>query len=134
MIIPRRVLDDILQHAHEAHPHECCGLLVGVDRRVVESARTANLSADPARYEIDPRDHIAVRRSARARGLSVLGFYHSHAHSSPVPSETDRSEAMYDDAVYLIAGRVADDWSVRAFRIVKGEVEEVIVQVVDDSR
>lgn len=134
MTISQRVLDDILQHAHETQPHECCGILVGHDGRILESARAANLSSHPSRYEIDPRDHFAVRRAARNRGLAVLGFYHSHPHSEPIPSETDRAEAVYDDVTYLIAGRSAGAWSVRAFRIVNGAVEEVRLQVSDDSR
>jgi proteasome lid subunit RPN8/RPN11 len=129
--IPRRVLDAILQHAREAQPNECCGILVGVDGHVLDSSRTANLSENPARYEIDPRDHFAVRRAARARGLSVLGFYHSHPHSPPIPSETDRAEALYDDVVHLIAGRSTEGWTQRAFRIVRGNVEEVGLTVTD---
>jgi proteasome lid subunit RPN8/RPN11 len=32
-------------------------------------------------YEIDPEEHIAVRKSLRTRGSSVLGAYHSHPRS-----------------------------------------------------
>jgi proteasome lid subunit RPN8/RPN11 len=130
--LPRGVLDDILQHARDAAPHECCGILVGTRSGVVEAVRAANLSSHPARYEIDPRDHFAARRSARARQLAVVGFYHSHPHSPPYPSETDRAEALYDDVVYLIAGRSGHTWTARAFRIVKGVVEDVPLLVTEE--
>jgi proteasome lid subunit RPN8/RPN11 len=133
VIVPRRVLDEILRHARETQPFECCGILTGTGDRILESARAGNLSDNPARYDIDPRDHFAVRRSARARGLSVVGFYHSHPHSAPYPSETDRREAVYDEAVYVIVGVSGGAWSVRAFRIAHGAIDEVTLQPIDDE-
>jgi proteasome lid subunit RPN8/RPN11 len=133
VIIRRRVLDEILQHARDAQPNECCGILLGAGDRIDESWRAVNLAASPNRYEIDPRDHFAARRSARARGLAVVGFYHSHPHSAPIPSSTDRAEALYDDVVHLIVGWSGDAWAARAFVIGKSDAVEVKLRVSDEA-
>jgi hypothetical protein len=71
---------------------------------------------DPNRFEIEPEAHITARRQARARGLAVLGFYHSHPHSSPEPSVTDLLEASYPDHLYLIVGLASHTPQIRLFR------------------
>ena len=101
-MISRPVLDDIVAHARESWPRECCGILIGSHGRIVAAARAKNLAEQPTRYLIDPQDHIIARKSARAQDLAVVGFYHSHPHSAAEPSPTDLGEWTYDDAVQLI--------------------------------
>ena len=96
------VIDAILDHAREAHPIECCGLLVGSSGRIERAVRAHNTRASRTRYQIDSVDHIAAIRSARTAGLRVVGTYHSHPTGPPVPSPTDLAEATYADYAYLI--------------------------------
>jgi desampylase len=116
----RSALDAILQHAERASPRECCGVLVGRQGEILQAVEARNLADDPNRYFLDPEDHIAIRRRARAAGLSVVGFYHSHPHSPARPSETDRAEAAYPDHLYLIVAMGA----VRLFRLADGNFVE----------
>jgi len=65
--------------------------------------RSRNIADDPARrFLIDAQVHIDTLRRARARGLVIAGFYHSHPRSEPEPSATDLEEANYPDHLYLI--------------------------------
>ncbi len=107
--IRRAVLDDLLAHARQAAPLECCGILVGTPGRIERSVRARNTLGSPTRYQIDPADQIAAMRSARDRGETVVGFYHSHPASPPMPSDTDRSEAAYPGHCYLIVSPGAGD-------------------------
>ncbi len=93
MQIAASALSDILHHARETAPRECCGLLVGSGDSVVRTVRAANLDAAPTRYSIDPIDHFRAIRGARADGLEVVGAYHSHPASAAIPSATDIAEA-----------------------------------------
>jgi proteasome lid subunit RPN8/RPN11 len=102
--IVQQVLDDVLAHAREAAPRECCGLLIGRGAHISNSVRARNLADGDSRFQIDPRDHIDALRSARAAHLDVIGFYHSHPRSRAYPSETDVAESGYADAMHLIAG------------------------------
>jgi proteasome lid subunit RPN8/RPN11 len=102
--IVRPVLDDVLAHAREEAPRECCGMLIGRDHEITRSVRARNLAEGHSRFLIDPRDHIQAIRSARTSGLDVVGFYHSHPRSRPFPSPTDIAESGYAGATHLIAG------------------------------
>jgi proteasome lid subunit RPN8/RPN11 len=116
VILPRAVRDDVIAHARETAPAECCGMLIGRAAEIVAAVRAANVADTPTRYEIDPKDHIEARREARARGLEVVGFYHSHPHSDARPSPTDVAEATYENHVYLIVGLTSEAADVRLYR------------------
>src|SRR5205823_732579 len=79
-------------HAREAFPEECCGFLLGrlsEPRRVEEAKRAKNVAvADRSRrYEIDPLELLHADDDARARGLDLVGIYHSHPNHPAAPSE-----------------------------------------------
>jgi len=117
--IPADVIRDMLAHAREEAPRECCGLLVGKGQSLVRSVRARNLDTKATRYLIDPEDHFGAIRAARAEGLEVVGAYHSHPSSTPVPSATDIAEAdSGSDFLYVIVSLVDED--VRAYRIDTG--------------
>jgi len=114
--VARAASDAMIAHARAEAPRECCGVLVGSAAAVMEAAAARNMADVPTRFLIDPQDHIDAIRRARQRGLQVVGFYHSHPHSSAVPSETDRAEANYPDHLYLIVGLAAASPEIRLFR------------------
>ena len=115
------VLADMLAHARQEAPRECCGLLVGHTDVIVRSVRARNVADTPTRYLVDPHDHFRALRHARADHLEVVGAYHSHPASAPVPSPTDVSEAASGaDFVYVIVSLLGDE--VRAYRIDAGTV------------
>ena len=109
----------MLAHAREEAPRECCGLLVGKGESVVRSVRARNLDAKATRYLIDPGRSLRGHSCRARRGLEVVGAYHSHPSSAPVPSATDIAEANSgSDFLYVIVSLVNDD--VRAYRIDTG--------------
>lgn len=127
--IPAAVVSEMLAHARDEAPRECCGLLVGKGGAIVRSVRARNLDAMATRYLIDPEDHFAAIRSARADNLEVIGAYHSHPSSEPVPSPTDIAEANSgSDFLYVIVSLVKDE--VRAYRIENGGYVSMGHQVV----
>ncbi len=117
--VKQDVLEDMVAHARAEVPNECCGILIGTGHVVERSARARNLVTSPTRYLIDPVDHFAAIRNARESGREVVGFYHSHPASSPVPSETDRDNASYPGCWYLIVSPGGPDGpaEVRAFKL-----------------
>jgi len=100
-------------------------MLIGRGMSVVEAAAARNLAGLPTRFLIDPQDHIAAIRRARARGLDVIGFYHSHPHSGAAPSPTDLHEASYPDHVYLIVSLEHEPPEMRCFRLHDGNFHEL---------
>ena len=130
------VLSALVEHASEALPGECCGLLVGTQTRIERSARARNLRASPTRYQVDPADHFRAIRSARTQGLVVMGAYHSHPNGALEPSPTDLAEASDPTLLYVIVAPGACDAlveQVAAFRLVGDRFERVVLAV-GDSR
>jgi len=136
MITLRRShLDDIIAHAREADPAECCGLIGGGEGSLAATIyKLRNVAVDNrVSYEVAPEELFAAQRSMRQAGEELLAIYHSHPRATdPTPSETDVRLAYYPAASYLIIGLGAGEPTMRAFRISEAErrwerVEYVIV-------
>lgn len=130
IFIRRRVVRAMLDHARRDVPNECCGLLTGTSQRIQSARPARNIAESPAtRYLIDPADHFAAIRAARAADLDVVGAYHSHVASLPVPSATDRAEA-HPNFVYLIVSLADCRRRIRAWRLIGGNFVEVTLVTV----
>ena len=119
LILNRHQFDEILLHAREASPSECCGLIGGTeDGRTQSIYPLTNVAANTAvAYEAAPQQLFAAQRQMRDRGETLLAIYHSHPRASePTPSETDVRLAYYPSAIYLIVG-LGNAPVVRAFEI-----------------
>ena len=106
--IRQQVIDAVILHASREVPNECCGLLLGLSDRLDESYAARNLSASPTRFLIDPADHFAAIRHARATGRTVRGAYHSHPRGPSVPSPTDAVE-LNDSSLLQLIVSLEDD-------------------------
>ncbi len=108
IMLAARVRDVLFAEAAAAHPLECCGILLGNGNSITFARPAANVHPDPAsHFEIDPQALIDAHRSARAGGVKVLGYYHSHPNGIARPSATDSAAAAADGAIWAIiaAGR-----------------------------
>ena len=132
MRVQRAVLESIAAHAARESPRECCGLLLGTSEEVAEAVAASNVAADPFRtFEIAPVEHLAQIRRCRDSTrsgveMSVVGAYHSHPHSAPVPSPTDLAQA-FEEFLYVIAGPAdaGGALEVWAYRLTGGRFEAV---------
>jgi proteasome lid subunit RPN8/RPN11 len=98
-----RIREELVQrirtHGAETYPHECCGALLGRDdensREVLDLLPLANRRNDSPhnRFEVTPDDVRLAEKTARARQLELLGWYHSHPNAPARPSEFDREHA-----------------------------------------
>jgi proteasome lid subunit RPN8/RPN11 len=96
----------LLDWAQAAAPAECCGILRGVDGRVISVQRTDNVVADNTRhFEIDPAALIAVHKDVRNGGAPLFGYFHSHPNGRSEPSTDDVAQAAADGSTYLIIAR-----------------------------
>jgi proteasome lid subunit RPN8/RPN11 len=89
------VAEAIEAHGREAFPHECCGALVGVEGRVEATVPLPNTTEEGPRrrFLVRPSDYRAAEDAADARGLVLLGFYHSHPDHPSRPSQYDLDHA-----------------------------------------
>jgi [CysO sulfur-carrier protein]-S-L-cysteine hydrolase len=129
--IGRDMLDDMVAHARQEAPNECCGIVAAADGHAVRVYRARNLQASPVKYEVDPRDQIRIQNEIDDNGWDLGAIYHSHTRTEPYPSQTDINLARnWPDPIYVIVGLAGDEADVRGFRIVEGDVSDVALEVV----
>ncbi len=156
LTIPQAIVDEMLAHARELDPFECCGLLAGKDGRVVAHYPITNTIARDQRaipvfqeanvkqlgelseatraevaYFMDPKELLTAFKDIRQRNLELSVIYHSHTHSPAYPSQTDIGLAYYPEAAYVIISlenKAKPD--LRAFWIIEQRVRPAEFQVV----
>jgi proteasome lid subunit RPN8/RPN11 len=85
----------------------------------VRATRAGNLEGDrpESRYRLDPDDFLAADREARAAGLDVVGFWHTHPDHPAEPSPTDLAAAWSDYSYLIIATTSAGAAAMRSWRL-----------------
>jgi [CysO sulfur-carrier protein]-S-L-cysteine hydrolase len=131
----------LVAHARAESPNEACGLIAGTAAVADDGVATRwvparNRAASPLRYELHPDDLVRAVLALDDAGESIWAIVHSHVRSPARPSPTDVSLAFYPDALYVLvslspaeADPATGAESVRAWRIVDGQVFEVALDV-----
>ena len=128
--IEKRYIDDMIAHAREEAPNECCGFLAGKDGRVLQFYRGTNAEQSRYRYEVDSDELYRIHRECEERGWEFVGIYHSHPSTEAYPSPTDVRRASWPEALYFVVSlRDSENPDVRAYRIVDGQVSEEELEV-----
>lgn len=131
--LPTSLRVELVDWLRAALPNEGCGLLVseriaedgGLPRRFVGMR---NAAESPYRYLMDPDEQLRVLLEIDDAGDVVWGIVHSHVASAPRPSPTDIGLAAYPDAIYLLASFASEPPDLRAWTIVDGAVNEVVLE------
>lgn len=135
LTIPPPIADELLAHARAEVPNEACGLLSGDLAGGVATAyhRARNAQRSPYVYAVHPDDLLRIVLGIDDDGEDLVAIFHSHTHTPAVPSLTDRRQALYPDAFYLLAtltdpaATPAD--ALRAWRIQDGNAREVPLRI-----
>ena len=127
MWIPQSMIEEMVAHAREDLPNECCGLIGGGEGEARTLYRARNAFASPFSYRVDPDDQYRIiEKEMRDRGEELVAIYHSHTKSPAYPSQTDLNEAAsWPEQVYLIVS-LADPEApdVKAFWLKDNEITE----------
>jgi proteasome lid subunit RPN8/RPN11 len=137
MRIPQALYDEIVAHALEEKPNECCGMVATLDGTARHVHRATNIHASPLRYEIEPGEMYRLLSEIEASGCELGAIYHSHTRSAPYPSQTDVNIAVPPDlgaplwpgTVYLIAGVAGTEPDLRGYRIEAEGITEVELDI-----
>jgi proteasome lid subunit RPN8/RPN11 len=130
LALPRGYIDEMIAHAQEDAPNECCGIIAGDGGVATKLYRAINAEASPYRYSVDAKDLLRIHNDADANDWEFLAIYHSHTHTEAYPSPTDvRLAAGWPDAYYILVSLMDAEPAVRAFRITDGVVTEEGIEV-----
>lgn len=98
----------IFQQMQSAYPNEGGGFLLGNVRGdqaevldVIEVENVFETEEQYHRYAMTPQNWMQMEDEADERGLTLIGYYHSHPGSPAIPSEYDREHAL-PNFIYII--------------------------------
>ncbi|MGC2598948.1 MAG: M67 family metallopeptidase [Nitrososphaeraceae archaeon] len=129
MRISQTQLTELVDIATSSLPNESCALLAGEvkdmkiwkDIRVVEIIAARNADQSIVSFSVDEIELIELYERAEARGLQIVGIFHSHP-SKPAPSSTDVEFMRINPIVWLIYSSVTHEF--RAY-ILENELQDV---------
>ncbi len=126
--ISKKLQSHIFQHVEGTFPNEGGGFLLGTragdDILVKDAIHIDNIFETEEqyhRYAMTPQNWANMEDEADSRGLTLIGYHHSHPHAPAIPSEFDRDHAL-PNFLYLItsvqAGEATDmrAWTLKADR------------------
>jgi proteasome lid subunit RPN8/RPN11 len=125
MRIARDLYEEMIAHAREDAPNECCGMVGSTDGRAMAVYRAVNAEASPLRFRIDPEEQLVLHNRIDDAGLDLGAIYHSHTRTEPRPSQTDINFAkLWPGVLWIIVGLSGDAVDVRTWRIDDGKVSD----------
>jgi proteasome lid subunit RPN8/RPN11 len=130
LTISAALAGELLAHARAEAPNEACGILSGsaAEGRATTYHPARNADASPYVYSVHPDDLVRIVLGIEDAGEDLVAIFHSHTHTPAEPSPTDRRQAMYPDAIYLLATLMdpatEPTSSLRAWRIRDGDATE----------
>jgi proteasome lid subunit RPN8/RPN11 len=132
------MLDEMIAHAREDAPNECCGVIAVAEGRATRLYRMTNLKASPLAFEVAPRELLRIDGEIEDAGWELGAIYHSHTRTAPYPSQTDINfAANWPGVEWIIIGlagcepEVRSDCEpeVRSYTIDAGQVAEAAIEV-----
>jgi len=125
MRITRELYEQMVAHAREEAPNECCGMVGSSDGTAVAVYPAVNAEASPLRFRIEPEEQLSLHNQIDDAGLELGAIYHSHTRTEPRPSQTDINFAkLWPGVLWIIVGLAGDAVDVRTWRIDNGQVSD----------
>ncbi|NDJ84854.1 MAG: M67 family metallopeptidase [Chloroflexi bacterium] len=124
LVIAEKLYQDILRHLIATFPNEGGGFLIGTlaadQRTVTEVHPVENVFEAEEQFHRFLAEDGAFQRfedDADARGLVLLGYYHSHPDAPAIPSEFDRVHAWPHFAYVIVSVRSAEAVEMRVWQL-----------------
>ena len=126
LLIDKSVYTAIIEAGQGGYPLEVCGLLAGANGRITHHYPIHNRLQSPSAYEMEPKQQIQTILTIESLGQELLAIYHSHPTGPATPSPTDIAQAYYPELIqFILSLQVKEPPSLRAFTIIKNQVDEI---------
>ena len=130
--LPQSLIDEMVAHARDDLPNECCGIIARSAGGELSLYRTTNAEASPWRFNIPAPELLHLYNAIEGAGGDMLVIYHSHVASEARPSPTDLNIArMHKGAAewpyWVLVSLEHEEPSVRAWRIDDGAEPDTVV-------
>ncbi|MBV9867797.1 MAG: M67 family metallopeptidase [Abitibacteriaceae bacterium] len=95
----------IVEQGRAGKPLEICGLMAGTRTGDAQNEVTQVIEVYPIEsedksaltYTMNPLQQLRVEKEVQARGLQVVGIYHTHPATQAYPSPTDVAQAHWGE-------------------------------------
>ncbi|MCP4372734.1 MAG: M67 family metallopeptidase [Deltaproteobacteria bacterium] len=124
MKITKEIYSEILLHAQNDLPNECCGYLAGEGDFVTAAYALKNIDDSHEHFSFDPEEQFAAIKDMRKNDLVPIAVYHSHPETPARPSKEDIRLAYDSDISYLIRALAKEVPDIKSFKIRKDQVEK----------
>ena len=112
---------NIFTQMESTYPNEGGGFLLGTVTAdyvriedVIQVENVFETEEQYHRYAMTPQNWAHMEDEADARGLTLIGYYHSHPNSPAIPSEYDRDHALPNFVYIITSVHKGDDGKGRA--------------------
>ena len=133
LVCSERVRADLLRATAAAAPRECAAVLGGSRgpgrASITQLVEVPNVGRGEDAFAVDPVDFARAERAITRRGLTFLGFAHSHPRGAAAPSLRDLKE-LWTGCFHLIAGAS----QVRAFWLDRSRVPHAVALTAQEAR
>lgn len=129
----KRIQDELLDHANEALPNECCGYITGRSGVCKTLHKMTNADPSPTYFEFDPKEQFQVIKAARAVGEVPVVVYHSHPNSPARLSAKDLELLTDPDMTYAIISIQDSGSDIKAYRIIDGTIYDVMIDIIKED-
>jgi proteasome lid subunit RPN8/RPN11 len=129
--ISQDLVDEMVAHAREDVPNECCGMVAGKGDEAVEVIRGVNAAASPLRYEMTGQAFYDMFTAIEEKDLDLVAIYHSHTKSAAYPSQTDVNQAQnWPEPIYVIISLAdAENPDVQAFHLADLKIADAELEI-----
>ena len=132
LTLPQQLIDEIVAHARDDLPNECCGIIARAPDGALTLYRTTNAEASPWRFNIPAQELLHLYNAIEGGDGEMLVIYHSHVASEARPSPTDLNIARLHRGPnpwpYWVLVSLKDaEPSVRAWRIDESPEPDAVI-------
>ncbi|MBS7641802.1 M67 family metallopeptidase [Candidatus Bathyarchaeota archaeon] len=125
----------LLEEVRRRYPIEACGILFGYvnsdEVRIEVAVFLRNMLESEFMFQIDPEELLKVLIEYEGRGLSHIGFFHSHPRCSK-PSTMDlRYMKLWPGSIWVIVS--CRESRMEAYRVIDGCLEKATIVIEDDN-
>ena len=132
LTLPQQLVDEMVAHARDDLPNECCGIIARAPDGALTLYRTTNAEASPWRFNIPAQELLHLYNAIEGGDGEMLVIYHSHVASEARPSPTDLNIARLHRGPnpwpYWVLVSLKDEQpSVRAWRIDESPEPDAVI-------
>lgn len=130
LIIPKKIIEEIIAQAVAGLPEEVCGYLAGNGSEITRQFSLTNIDHSPEHFSFDPAEQFQTLRESRKTGLEILANYHSHPQTPARPSIEDIRLAYDPTISYIIVSLASENPDIKSFKIKNGIVEKEEITII----